>query len=344
MSHSVLSNSWSDLCVSKDPTMCWVKETPDSLVIHSVKDGNYEQLRELWELLETEREKINESQMSKYGFAYLWREAGLKLRVKHIPLSPDCSVYLCRSYRLEPRRFSDLGLSKHLESVLLDPSISSGVGIILGKPGAGKTTFASSFLKERSKVVGGLTWTIETPVEIDIQGRHGNGYIFQRELGDISMISDAVRDLVRATPNVMFVGEVIDDETAREVVQASQAGFLVICTYHGSDIPSGLERFSRAAGGGTVSQQFSESFSFAIHLDLILDTPASRMRRANDENSIISKMATGNPPRILSTRFLFSDYRDSKEAVRGSLRNGEFAKLKSIMEKQKRYLTSSAEV
>ncbi|WP_408199410.1 ATPase, T2SS/T4P/T4SS family [Paraburkholderia sediminicola] len=275
------------------------------------------------------------AEASRYGFPIVWPpENGMRLRAKRVSLSNGSHVFVCRAFRFKPRKFQEIGMASPLAAKLLAPEIRNGIGIFIGRPGAGKTTTACSFIQERARRLGGVTWTIESPVEIDLEGRYENGYIHQREADSPDLMHEAVKDLARATPNVLFVGEVIDDQTAEVVAQASKMGFLVLCTYHGGDLINGIERFARAAGHGNVSAQFVEAFRFAVHIDLRLVDTGGRAQQINDP--FISSLATGNPPRILSTKSLFC--MADADPIRGHMKKGDFSQLTSEIDRQKHEL------
>lgn len=335
--HTLINLPWSDLCVSRDPTNGWFKETPDSMVVAPFPTESGEELRSLYEHLNAvwaEQEGLT----SRHGFSATWPvQGGLRLRVKRMPLANGEHVYICRAHRFKPKRFHEIGVSPPLAEQLLSGKIRNGIGLFLGRPGAGKTTTATAYLRDRAELRGGLTWTIESPVEIDLEGRHGKGYIHQREEDTPEGMRVAVRDLARATPNVLFVGEVPDDETAEVVVQASKMGFLVLCTYHGNDLLSGIEKFARAATGGRgqISAQFVEAFRFAVHLDLRIAESGRPPAASGNGNDIISTMTTGNPPRTLSTRSLFClGDGEAYHAIRGHMKSGEFERLSSEIDRQ----------
>jgi len=325
--------NWSDLCVSTDHSTSWYKETPDAMVASVVPAESRDELRALRSHLDSTW-SLRGHEVSRHGFTVTWPEKdGMRLRAKRIPLANDQYVYVCRAFRFKPKKFTEIGLSPPIAARMLTPDLRNGIGIILGRPGAGKTTTGTSYIQARAEQLGGVTWTIETPVEIDLEGRYGNGYIHQRELELPEMMGEAIRDLARATPNVLFVGEVIDDATAEAVVQASKMGFLVICTYHGNDLINGIERFARAAGRGQISTQFVESFRFAVHVDLRLAQGQGTTLAKPLPDSFISTLTTGAPPRVLAARSLFC--LSETDACRGFMRDGEFQKLNSEIERQK---------
>ncbi|PNE52072.1 hypothetical protein A8H39_00965 [Paraburkholderia fungorum] len=324
---------WSDLCVSKDPRHGWFKATPDSMVASPVPAAMFEEAIEFYRLLESTW-RTRGIDASRYGFPIDWPpEHGTRLRVKRIGLANGEHVFICRAFRFKPKSFEELRMVPSLAKRLLSPEIKSGIGLFLGRPGAGKTTTACAYIRERARRLGGVTWTSEGPVEIDIAGRHENGYIHQCEIDSPEQMAESIRDLARATPNVLFVGEVLDDQTAEVVAQAAKMGFLVLCTYHGADLINGIERFARAAGRGDVSPQFVEAFRFAVHLDLRLATPSAPASTRPSQDSLIGSLPTGNPPRSLSVRALFLP--NEVDAGRGHMKRGEFSMLGSEVDRQK---------
>jgi twitching motility protein PilT len=325
---------WSDLCVCEDPDKAWFKETPDSMVAAALPLEHRGEVRRLFEALNAAWMDRG-AEASRYGFPIVWPHVGgTRLRAKRIPLANGEIVYVCRAFRFQPRRFRDIGIAAPLAMRMLSKDIRGGIGLFLGRPGAGKTTTACAYIQERARVLGGVTWTVESPIEVDLEGRYENGYIHQREVDTPGEMYEAVKDLARATPNVLFVGEVLDDATAEMVVQASKMGFLVLCTYHGGDLINGIERFARAAGRGQVSAQFVESFRFAVHIDLRLVETGGDARQIND--SLIGSMKTGNPPRVLSARSLFC--MQDNDPVRGYMKKGDFGQLVSEVDRQKNEL------
>lgn len=328
--------AWSDLCVSHDPNKAWFKETPDSMVAARVPPESWGEVTELFNKLNAVWADRG-AEASRYGFPIVWPpEGGTRLRAKRIPLANGEHVFVCRAFRFKPHRFNEIGMAAPLAMRLMAKEIRSGIGLFLGRPGAGKTTTACAYIQERARVFGGVTWTIESPIEMDLEGRYEHGYIHQREVETPEDTHEAIRDLARATPNVMFVGEVLDDRTAEVVVQASKMGFLVMCTYHGGDLINGIERFARAAGRGHVSAQFVESFRFAVHIDLKLVDTGGNARAISD--SLIGALKTGNPPRVLATQSLFC--MADNDPMRGHMKAGEFGKLKSEVDRQKNELMS----
>lgn len=124
--------------------------------------------------------------------------------------------------------FSQLGMNEGL-SGRIRQNISGRYGLFLvcGPTGSGKTTTVNSCLKYLNTGEVNIM-TLEDPVEYVIDG------INQIEVGqDVGMdFASGLRMVLRLNPDIVFVGEIRDPETARIAIQASLTGHLVISTIH----------------------------------------------------------------------------------------------------------------
>jgi len=123
---------------------------------------------------------------------------------------------------------------KKLRNYLTRPN---GIILVTGPTGSGKTTTLYASLLEMNRSEKNIV-TIEDPVEYDIDG------ITQVQVNpsvDLSF-SNALRSFLRQDPDVMLVGEIRDEETAKAAVQASLTGHLVLSTLHTNDAPTAVAR------------------------------------------------------------------------------------------------------
>jgi type IV pilus assembly protein PilB len=112
-----------------------------------------------------------------------------------------------------------------------------GLVLVTGPTGSGKTTTLYSALEllrspERNII------TIEDPVEYQLD------LVNQIQVQDaIGMtFAKALRSILRQDPDVIMVGEIRDEETARVAVQASLTGHMVLATLHTNDAPGAVAR------------------------------------------------------------------------------------------------------
>jgi type IV pilus assembly protein PilB len=135
-------------------------------------------------------------------------------------------------------RMEDLGFrAEALVAFKRFLELSHGMALVTGPTGSGKTTTLYSALDLlRSPEVNLLT--VEDPVEYQldlvnqIQVTEGIGLSFAR----------ALRSILRQDPDVIMVGEIRDEETARVAVQAALTGHLVLATLHTNDAPGAVAR------------------------------------------------------------------------------------------------------
>jgi type IV pilus assembly protein PilB len=113
----------------------------------------------------------------------------------------------------------------------------NGVCIVTGPTGSGKTTTLYSALNELNDATSKLI-TAEDPVEYDIDG------IIQCQIKpDIELtFARILRAMLRQDPDVILVGEIRDQETAKIAVEAALTGHLVFSTLHTNDAPSSIAR------------------------------------------------------------------------------------------------------
>jgi type IV pilus assembly protein PilB len=117
--------------------------------------------------------------------------------------------------------------------------ISKSYGMILstGPTGSGKTTSIYSILNILNTRDKNIT-TIEDPVEYRMKG------VNQIQVNDKANLTFAngLRSILRQDPNVIFVGEIRDGETAGIAVNAALTGHLVVSTVHTNDAATTLPR------------------------------------------------------------------------------------------------------
>ncbi|ELW7881235.1 Flp pilus assembly complex ATPase component TadA [Salmonella enterica] len=157
-----------------------------------------------------------------------------------------CSVFDGLSFviRQTPDRilpFSELPLSSDLRRSI-ELKGATGLCLIAGEMGCGKTTTAASVLHHRIETTGSLGVTIEDPVETLLHGRHGQGRCMQLEVGQGESYSSATKKAWRTGASCLLLGEIRDSKTAHEVLLASLSMF-VVSTIHASSVFEAIERY-----------------------------------------------------------------------------------------------------
>ena len=114
---------------------------------------------------------------------------------------------------------------------------AAGIVLLTGPTGSGKTSTLYALLSELNSVDVNIM-TIEDPVEYVLPG------ISQVQVNEKQGLSfaDTLRSILRQDPDVVLVGEVRDEETARIALQAALTGHLVLSTLHTNDALGAIPR------------------------------------------------------------------------------------------------------
>jgi len=113
----------------------------------------------------------------------------------------------------------------------------NGIVLITGPTGSGKTTTLYAALTRLNSPERNII-TVEDPIEYQIEGigqvqaRSKIGFTF----------AEGLRSILRQDPDVIMVGEIRDEETARIAIQSSLTGHMVFSTLHTNDAPSAVTR------------------------------------------------------------------------------------------------------
>lgn len=172
-------------------------------------------------------------------FRYSHRGRSVDVRVSIIPtVTGENVVIRLLSSAGNIKGFPELGLPAdvlpRVTRLLEQPN---GMLLVTGPTGSGKTTTLYTALKHLNGPERNIM-TIEDPVEIrmpmvrQVQVNHEIGLGF----------AGALRSMLRQDPDVVLVGEVRDEETARIAVQAALTGHLVLSSLHTNDAPGAVAR------------------------------------------------------------------------------------------------------
>ena len=120
-------------------------------------------------------------------------------------------------------------------------NIRSGLVLVTGITGSGKSTTLASMVKRISDSRNGIIITLEDPIEYVFQ--HSSCLIKQREVGnDTKDFPRALRQALRQDPDVIVVSELRDLDTIRIALTAAETGHLVLATLHTPDAPQTIDR------------------------------------------------------------------------------------------------------
>lgn len=166
-------------------------------------------------------------------------EENLDIRVSTLPVVDGEKVVLrllssnSRHYNLKDLGMNDVDLKK----VTAGFEKSYGMVLSTGPTGSGKTTSIYSILKILNQREKNLM-TIEDPVEYRILGANQ----IQVNVKTNLTFANGLRSILRQDPNIIFVGEIRDSETAGIAVNAALTGHLVFSTLHTNDAATAIPR------------------------------------------------------------------------------------------------------
>lgn len=192
--------------------------------------------------------------------SFVWEGGGRRVSIRVSTLPTIIGEKLVLRI-LEGRKFhelADLGMPDNVQRRLRPVLEQPGLVLVTGAAGAGKTTTLYTILQqlhlEHLNVV-----TLEDPVEYRLDG------VYQVQINRLSGLDFAggLRAIMRQDPNVIFVGEIRDPETARMAFRAAMTGHLVLSTLHTAEacqaplrlMEMGVESHLVAAGLNAVLAQ-----------------------------------------------------------------------------------------
>lgn len=253
---------------------------------------------------------------------------GVGLRVQRLD-TLDGDVYVCRRLTDRPIVFDEIGFPNELVKALLADRFSRG-GLILwtGATGEGKSMSQASWLVERLARYGGTACTVENPVEIRLQGRHGVGgtvgTCYQTEIHSDEEYGPAIHRLLRAAPTLMMLGEIRTRATATQALLAATSGHLVSGTLHANDVTTALERIKNMVReAGLDVNLLADSLCAVIHQSM----------RVREFQGVDRYLITASPLIVSGVV--------NETAIRTNLRKGDFSQLSSEIERQRTLLSST---
>lgn len=168
-------------------------------------------------------------------------ERFLDLRVSSLPTNNGEKIVIrILDYSKSLQGLDNLGFSKNsLEKINKMIKVPNGIILVTGATGTGKSTTVYSILQKLNTEDVNII-SVEDPIEMDIRGI--NQVQVQSEIG--LTFGNVLRSILRQDPNIIMIGEIRDDETARIAVRASITGHLVLSTLHTNNSLNTIERLT----------------------------------------------------------------------------------------------------
>ncbi len=183
---------------------------------------------------------ITESRLPQDGaIKGLIQDIDVDLRVSCLPIvDGEKIVVRILDYRMSLNGLESIGLTKDNYNKITDLiKKPNGIILVTGATGSGKSTTVYTMLQVLNTTERNII-TVEDPVEMKIKGI--NQVQVMSEIG--LTFGNALRSILRQDPDIIMIGEIRDDETARIAVRASITGHLVLSTIHTNNSLNTIER------------------------------------------------------------------------------------------------------
>ena len=155
--------------------------------------------------------------------------------------------------------FEQLGLPPIIKDLIRRPR---GLFLVTGPTGSGKTTSLASMINYLNDNDDMHIITLEDPIEYGLSG------ISQIPINTTGgqQFADGLRSVLRLDPDVVMVGEIRDQDTARTAIQASITGHLVLSSFHANSTSTAFSRIIDMIG---VNPIFSSAIRLVIAQRLV---------------------------------------------------------------------------
>src|SRR3990170_4251542 len=201
--------------------------------------ANYEQITSRFKVLSnlnpSEKRKIQEGQFS---IDFEGQTVNLRIEIAQTIFGELVVVRIHEKGSII-MDLSQLGLSKvayqNYQNMLAQ---RSGLILVCGPTGCGKTTTLYSTIAKLNESGNYNVMTIEDPVEFQFEG--ANQTQVQSDIG--FTFAQGLKTILRLSPDIIFVGEIRDKETAKIAVESGLTGQLVLSTLHAEDSVGALFR------------------------------------------------------------------------------------------------------
>jgi type IV pilus assembly protein PilB len=198
-------------------------------------------------------------------------EVTVNLRVETVPTVYGQDVVMrIFTLKLELLKLDNLGLNERERSVVDDIiRHPTGMVLVVGPTGSGKTTTLYSIVNTLNSPERKIL-TLEDPVEYFMPGVtqipvHGDT--------NVTGFAEKLRAVLRLDPDVVMIGEIRDQDTAKTALQAALTGHLVLSTFHAANTSAAVTRMLDFIG-------INPLFASAIHLIM-----AQRLVRVLDDQT-----------------------------------------------------------
>jgi twitching motility protein PilT len=212
---------------------------------------------------------LSEDKAEDVDTAFEWEEEAVNFRL-NIFRDRDGLAFVMRVLASNIPPIQEVGLPS--EKIWQDiTTLKRGLVLVTGVTGSGKSTTISSLINHVNLYRKTRIITLEDPVEFLFKSE--SSMVSQRQIGqDVPTFAAGLRSALRENPDVIFVGEIRDTETASLALSAAETGHLVFSTLHTRDAKGALSRIVDmfpSEQTKSLCLQLSFSLSFVLSQKLV---------------------------------------------------------------------------
>ncbi|MDG6348571.1 PilT/PilU family type 4a pilus ATPase [Luteimonas sp. 8-5] len=184
-----------------------------------------------------------------------------------------------RAIRSAIPTIEELRLPQVLKQIIMAPR---GLVLLVGSTGSGKSTTLASMIDHRNSTSTGHILTIEDPIEY--LHKHKKSIVNQREVGmDTHTFHNALKNAMREAPDVILIGEILDQTTMEAAIAFAETGHLCLATLHSNNADQTIERILNFFDEGAhknVLMNLALNLKAVISQRLVLGTDGRRLPAA----------------------------------------------------------------
>lgn len=192
--------------------------------------------------------------------SYLLNYKGRNYRVERT-IALEGANYCARKMPITVPNLKDLGLPYRVYEHLISLAGCSGLILLAGATGSGKSTTIAALLKEYLQKKGGYAFTIEDPIEMPLDGVYvtpeGELGLCKQTTPPNGKWEEGIKSALRSKPRYIYLGEIRSPDVASEALRAATSGHLVLSTIHANNVSDAVNALVKYAASSGISEEMA---------------------------------------------------------------------------------------
>ena len=251
--------------------------------------------------------------------SYLLNYKGRNYRVERT-IALEGANYCARKMPTTVPNIKDLGMPYRVYEHLVSMAGATGLILLAGATGSGKSTTIAALLKEYLQKKGGYAFTIEDPIEMPLDG------VYVTQDGELGLCKqttppdgkweEGIKSALRSKPRYIYLGEIRSPDVASEALRAATSGHLVLSTIHANNVSDAINALVKYAASSGISEDMA--------YELV----------ANGFLGCIHQVLEGAPKKAKVSYLFANPDNNAPCQVRGMLRSGKLT-IGTLLEQQR---------